>query len=187
MDAFVDGLSRAAGVPVKVLNYHEHSIGGGAQARAAAYVEVRVGDAPPVFGVGIDANIVRATLLAVLVGDLARREPVAVEQGARAVACGLTAGKSGRGPSRWETPTGLALPYVARRGANSVANARFSASCLPPRMRKIHASDLMMRLSATARLVQAWIRSPEFRRCVSRMRLRCVRQHYRAVGRGPDC
>ena len=66
VDAFVDGLSRAAGVPVKVLNYHEHSIGGGAQARAAAYLEVRVGDAAPVFGVGIDANIVRATLLAVL-------------------------------------------------------------------------------------------------------------------------
>jgi 2-isopropylmalate synthase len=66
VDAFVDGLSRATGVAVKVLDYHEHSIGAGAQARAAAYLEVRVGDAPAVFGVGIDANIVHATLLAVL-------------------------------------------------------------------------------------------------------------------------
>jgi len=66
VDAFVDGLARASGLAVKVLDYHEHSIGAGAQARAAAYLEVRVGDAPAVFGVGIDANIVHATLLAVL-------------------------------------------------------------------------------------------------------------------------
>jgi 2-isopropylmalate synthase len=82
VDAFVDGLSRAAGVPVKVLNYHEHSIGGGAQARAAAYLEVRVGDSAPVFGVGIDANIVRATLIAVLSATSRGAQPVAVEQGA---------------------------------------------------------------------------------------------------------
>jgi len=87
VDAFVDGLSRAAGVAVKVLNYHEHSMGGGAQARAAAYVEVRVGDATPVFGVGIDANIVRATLLAVLSATSRGSDPVAVEaRAAQAVA-----------------------------------------------------------------------------------------------------
>jgi 2-isopropylmalate synthase len=79
VDAFVDGLSRAAGVPVKVLNYHEHSIGGGAQARAAAYLEVRVGEAAPVFGVGIDANIVRATLLAVLSATSRGSNPVSVD------------------------------------------------------------------------------------------------------------
>jgi len=82
VDAFVDGLSRAAGVPVKVLNYHEHSMGGGAQARAAAYVEVRVGEAAPVFGVGIDPNIVRATLLAVLSAASRGGNPVVVEEGA---------------------------------------------------------------------------------------------------------
>ena len=87
VDAFVDGLSRAAGVPVKVLNYHEHSMGGGAQARAAAYVEVKVGEAAPVFGVGIDANIVRATLLAVLSATSRGASPVTVEDGvAQAVA-----------------------------------------------------------------------------------------------------
>ena len=82
VDAFVDGLSRAAGVAVKVLNYHEHSIGGGAQARAAAYLEVRVGEAAPVFGVGIDANIVRATLIAVLSATSRGAHPVSVERGA---------------------------------------------------------------------------------------------------------
>ena len=66
VDAFCDGLSRAVGVPVKVLDYHEHSIGAGAQARAAAYLAVQLGDAPAVFGVGIDANIVHASLLAIV-------------------------------------------------------------------------------------------------------------------------
>ncbi|MGN6527113.1 MAG: 2-isopropylmalate synthase [Burkholderiaceae bacterium] len=66
VDAFCDGLSRAVGAPVKVLDYHEHSIGAGAQARAAAYLSVQVGEAPAVFGVGIDANIVHASLLAIV-------------------------------------------------------------------------------------------------------------------------
>jgi 2-isopropylmalate synthase len=87
VDAFVDGLSRAAGAPVKVLNYHEHSIGAGAQARAAAYLEVRVGDAPAVFGVGIDPNIVRATLLAVLSAASRGTTPVSADEAvAQAVA-----------------------------------------------------------------------------------------------------
>lgn len=66
VDAFVNGLSQGIGVPVKVVDYHEHSIGGGAQARAAAYLEVRVGDGSALFGVGIDENIVNASLKAVL-------------------------------------------------------------------------------------------------------------------------
>ena len=68
VDAFCDGLSRAIGAPVKVLDYHEHSIGAGAQARAAAYLGVQVGEATPLFGVGIDANIVHASLLAIVSG-----------------------------------------------------------------------------------------------------------------------
>jgi len=66
VDAFVQGLSRALHQPVKVLDYHEHAIGAGAQARAAAYLEVRVGEAGAIFGVGVDANIVTASVLAVL-------------------------------------------------------------------------------------------------------------------------
>jgi 2-isopropylmalate synthase len=66
VDAFVSGLSRRLGEPVAVLDYHEHGIGAGAHARAAAYLEVRIGQRPAVFGVGLDANIVSASLLAVL-------------------------------------------------------------------------------------------------------------------------
>ena len=67
VDAFVDGLARATGVPLRVLDYHEHAIGEGAQARAAAYLELRVGERT-LFGVAIDANIVTASVKAVLCG-----------------------------------------------------------------------------------------------------------------------
>ena len=66
--AFVDGLQRAIGCPVAVLDFHEHAIGSGAQARAAAYLELRIGDTRTLFGVGIDANIVTASMKAVMSG-----------------------------------------------------------------------------------------------------------------------
>jgi 2-isopropylmalate synthase len=68
VDAFVSALSRATGVAVAVLDYHEHSIGAGAQARAAAYLELRIGGTRTLFGVGIDANIATASMKAVLSG-----------------------------------------------------------------------------------------------------------------------
>ena len=68
--AFVDGLQQATGCTVAVLDYHEHAIGSGAQARAAAYLELRIGDTRTLFGVGIDANIVTASMKAVICGLL---------------------------------------------------------------------------------------------------------------------
>ncbi len=68
VEAFVEGLQRATGCRIEVLDYHEHAIGAGAQARAAAYLELRIGDTRTLFGVGIDANIVTASMKAVLSG-----------------------------------------------------------------------------------------------------------------------
>ncbi|TFY99450.1 2-isopropylmalate synthase [Ramlibacter henchirensis] len=67
IDAFVEGLSAVAGVEVRVLDYHEHAIGSGANAQAVAYLELRVGTRT-LFGVGMDANIVSASLKAILSG-----------------------------------------------------------------------------------------------------------------------
>jgi 2-isopropylmalate synthase len=64
--AFVDALKRDAGISVAVLDYHEHAIGGGADASAVAYVEVKVGDGRPRWGVGIHGNIVTASLRALV-------------------------------------------------------------------------------------------------------------------------
>jgi len=68
IDAFINGLNAQLASTVRVLDYHEHSIGSGADAKAVAYLELRVGDALTVFGVGIDANIVSASLKAITSG-----------------------------------------------------------------------------------------------------------------------
>jgi 2-isopropylmalate synthase len=72
IDAFVDGLASHIGTSLRVLDYHEHSIGSGADARAVAYLELRVGTdsntAQTLFGVGIDTNIVSASLKAIVSG-----------------------------------------------------------------------------------------------------------------------
>ena len=62
--AFVDAMS-SLDVDVRVLDYAEHAMSAGGDARAAAYVECAVGDRV-LWGVGIDANIVTASLKAVV-------------------------------------------------------------------------------------------------------------------------
>ncbi len=62
--AFVDALA-GIGFDVRVLDYHEHAMGGGDDARAAAYVECAVEDTV-LWGVGVDSSIVNASLKAVV-------------------------------------------------------------------------------------------------------------------------
>ncbi len=68
IDAFIAGLNAATGHSVRVLDYHEHAMGSGANAKAVAYLELRVDDRETLFGVGMDANIVSASLKAILSG-----------------------------------------------------------------------------------------------------------------------
>ena len=72
--AFVSALDAQCGIAVSVRDYHEHAMGGGATATAAAYLEVEL-DGETSWGVGIHANIVTASLRAVVSGinRLARR------------------------------------------------------------------------------------------------------------------
>jgi len=62
--AFVSALS-TLDVDVRVLDYAEHALSSGGDARAAAYVEGAVGERV-LWGVGLDANIVIASLKAVV-------------------------------------------------------------------------------------------------------------------------
>jgi 2-isopropylmalate synthase len=66
IDAFVDALKRAFGLEFSFLDYHEHAVGRGAHATAATYVELQDSGGEIVHGVGMDANIVMASLKAVL-------------------------------------------------------------------------------------------------------------------------
>lgn len=63
--AYVDALARHAGAAIRVGDYHEHAIGHGADATAVAYIEAETADGRTVWGVGMDADIVTASLKAV--------------------------------------------------------------------------------------------------------------------------
>jgi 2-isopropylmalate synthase len=62
--AFVAALG-TRDLKVEVLDYHEHAMGGGGDATAAAYVECQIGD-DILWGVGIDPSITTATLKAII-------------------------------------------------------------------------------------------------------------------------
>ncbi|HSI27223.1 MAG TPA: alpha-isopropylmalate synthase regulatory domain-containing protein, partial [Aeromicrobium sp.] len=64
VDAFVHGM-RQAGADIRVLDYAEHALSAGGDAVAAAYVECEIAG-QVVWGVGIHANIVMASLRAVV-------------------------------------------------------------------------------------------------------------------------
>lgn len=60
LEALVASLPRN----LEIIDYHEHAIGAGANAKAAAYIEVRLDGGRAVFGVGIDENITTASFRA---------------------------------------------------------------------------------------------------------------------------
>ena len=67
VDAFVAGLNATGLAQVRVMDYREHAIGSGANAQAVAYLELRVGDRT-LYGVGVDADILTASLKGILSG-----------------------------------------------------------------------------------------------------------------------
>jgi 2-isopropylmalate synthase len=79
IDAFVGAL----GLDIRLMDYHEHSIGSGADARAACYVELRLATGPTLFGAAIDSNIVTASFKAVL-SAVNRQLALSAEQAQRA-------------------------------------------------------------------------------------------------------
>jgi 2-isopropylmalate synthase len=65
IDGYFAALIAHAGVELTFCDYSEHAIGQGADAQAVAYVEVRQADGRSLHGVGLDKNIVTASLKAV--------------------------------------------------------------------------------------------------------------------------
>ncbi|NAS23079.1 2-isopropylmalate synthase [Herbidospora sp. NEAU-GS84] len=64
ISAFCDALG-SVGIDVRVLDYTEHAMSGGADAKAASYVETEI-DGQVLWGVGIDANTTTASLKAII-------------------------------------------------------------------------------------------------------------------------
>jgi 2-isopropylmalate synthase len=63
IDAYINAL-QSIGVQVRLLDYHEHAMSAGGDAQAAAYIECDV-DGRTVWGIGLDPNIVTASIKAV--------------------------------------------------------------------------------------------------------------------------
>ena len=112
-------------------NYHEHAIGGGEDATAVAYVQLRIGSDRTVYGVGLDANIVTATLRAVVsaVNRALQRDWLALQpvekRRERLAACDARSGRRRPSASRrhCRRPSASALP-TSRCGPRASASKR---------------------------------------------------------------
>ncbi|HHM7085534.1 2-isopropylmalate synthase [Pseudomonas aeruginosa] len=60
----LEALVAALPVKAEIMDYHEHAIGAGANAKAAAYIEIRLEGQRPLHGIGIDENITTASFRA---------------------------------------------------------------------------------------------------------------------------
>ncbi len=68
VDAAAKAISGHIGHQITVIDYHEHGMGSGSDALAVCYVEIKVDDHTPAFGVGKDKNITRAAIKALFNG-----------------------------------------------------------------------------------------------------------------------
>ena len=68
VDAAASAISEHFGNNITVVDYHEHGVGAGSDATAVCYVEIKVANGSPLFGVGQDKNISRAAIKALLNG-----------------------------------------------------------------------------------------------------------------------
>ena len=66
IDAFVDAFKRERGIEFSLLDFHEHAVGAGADAKAAAFIQLDDGSGKTRWGVGLHPNIVTASLRAVM-------------------------------------------------------------------------------------------------------------------------
>jgi 2-isopropylmalate synthase len=66
ISSLANALEDALGGALNIIDYSEHAIGHGTEARAAAYVECRVGEGPVLFGIGISQDVATASVRAIL-------------------------------------------------------------------------------------------------------------------------
>lgn len=66
ISSLANALEDALGGELEIIDYSEHAIGTGTDARAAAYVECRVGDGPLLYGVGNSRDVATASVRAIL-------------------------------------------------------------------------------------------------------------------------
>jgi 2-isopropylmalate synthase len=66
LDAFCAALKTGVTGDFNLCSYHEHALNGGSSARAAAYIEIEISGGEKIWGVGVDTDIIVASIKAVL-------------------------------------------------------------------------------------------------------------------------
>ncbi len=66
ISAFVDAIKQQGWKDFNLLDYRQHSIGGGSKTKAAAYIQIKSSDNTRFYGCGVDANIELAGLRALV-------------------------------------------------------------------------------------------------------------------------
>lgn len=66
ISSVVDAVSSALDITLEIKDYSEHALGSGKDATAAAYVECKSGDGREFYGVGINSDVARASVEALL-------------------------------------------------------------------------------------------------------------------------
>jgi 2-isopropylmalate synthase len=62
---YVEALAKDCGIRIRVRDYHQHATGAGEDAQAVSYIEAETPEGKVLWGVGMDSNIVTASLKAV--------------------------------------------------------------------------------------------------------------------------
>ncbi|WP_296319291.1 2-isopropylmalate synthase [Reyranella sp.] len=62
---YVDALGKNCGIQIRVRDYHQHATGAGSDAQAVSFIEAETAGGKVLWGVGMDSNIVAASLKAV--------------------------------------------------------------------------------------------------------------------------
>lgn len=68
IDAAAHAISQFVGCEISLIDYHEHAVGEGSDVAAITYVEVKINNGRPVFGVGKDRNIITSAMKALING-----------------------------------------------------------------------------------------------------------------------
>ncbi|MEE9433022.1 MAG: 2-isopropylmalate synthase [Sphingorhabdus sp.] len=66
ISSLANALEASLGGAIEIIDYSEHAIGHGTDARAAAYVECRIGEGPLLYGVGNSRDVATASVRAIL-------------------------------------------------------------------------------------------------------------------------
>ncbi len=66
ISALLDGIREAGAPAFEIVDYQEHAIGAGSDARAAAYVQCKTADGRTFFGAGLDSDVATASARAVI-------------------------------------------------------------------------------------------------------------------------